>query len=73
MFFCRNAYLGFLHENVQEKWNHQILMINYHLIGKCYSELQRNVKDIKDYTYKVLMYYLAKCKYGDISLVNKLK
>jgi len=47
-------------------------MINYHLIGKCYSELQRNVKDIKNYTYKVLMYYLAKLKYGDVSLVNKL-
>ena len=48
-------------------------MMNYHLNGKCYSELQRNVNDINNYTYKVLMYYLAKFKYGDISLVNKLK
>ena len=30
------------------------------------------MKDIKNHTYKVLMYYLAKFKYGDIGLVNKL-
>ena len=30
------------------------------------------MKDVKSYTYKVLMYYLAKLKYGDVSLVNKL-